>query len=223
MASINEVISTLRFQLSQIGYDDDSILHSDQALYTLLKDAGAIIHKRISDKFNKIPEWMYTSYPVPLTEVNEDMFPCEIIPDRCLVLESVFDIPSALTTRNRSTLRVFFGNKEMVQYNSGLKYDPILKDWPSYKIHNGKLRIYKPYHIGKIKGVTVSAIWYDNMDWFDKKYCEDNSEQPVIQCYNLDEMEMPLFSNFEYASMAYDLVKQQLNFTIQQENQNKPH
>lgn len=220
MTTINQVISELRLQLGQWGYDDDNLLQSEEALYNLLNKAGATIYKRISGKFNKIPDWMFTTYPIPLEEVNEDVFPCEEIPDRCVILESTFTIPLALTSRNRSTLRVMWGNKELPQYNRTNQYDPILKSMPSYKIQNSKLRIYRPENFDAVKGVYVSAIWADVMEWQDKKYCPDTEE---TICHDLDELEYPLYSNPDYALMAYQLIAQQLGIVLQQENQNKPH
>lgn len=217
MITINEVISKLRGQLAQAGYEDDSILN-DQYLYSLLKDAGSTIFRRIKDKWYKIPDWMYTTYPVPLEEVNEDVFPCEDIPDRCTVLESTFTIPLALTGRNKTTLRVFHGNKELPEYSRHNQHDPILSTVPSYKIQNSKLRIYTENN--DLKGVTVSAVWNDNMEWLDKKYCTDSD---TVECYNLDEIEFPLYSNPDYALMAHQLILQQLQLTLQQPNQNLPH
>jgi len=219
MTTIGEQISKLKTKLMSLGYDDDSVLSSDELLYSMLNDAGSTIYKRIKDRFFKVPATMATRYAVKLGEVNEDMYSCEDIPDRCTVLESGFELPIPLYGRNKTSMKVYSGHKELPEYNPSNQYDPILSSVPGYKIQNGKLRI---YDTKKLKAVEVEAVWHDPIQWMDHKYCEDTN---TVDCYDLNEISYPLYSNPEYVSMAHDVIINSLKLTIQdpEQNKNQPH
>jgi hypothetical protein len=215
MATIGSEIAKLKLKLASLGYDDDNVLASDEALYNLLNDAGAIIYKRIRDKFNKIPDYMYSTFGVKLTEVNEDVYACEDIPDRCKILESEFELPLVLYGRNTTSLKVYAGKQELSQYSVANQYDDYLSTRPSYAIQNRRLRIYNDK---VLKAVTVKAVWADILDWADKQYC-DGVE---VECLDLLDLPFPLYSNPEYTSMAHDVIIQSLNLTIQNSNDQNP-
>lgn len=218
MTTIGSEISKLRNKLANTpGFDDDSLLASDELLYQLLNDAGAIIYKRIRNSWNKVPDFMVSRYPVGLEEQNEDLFSCEDIPERCKILQSVFTLPLALYGRNRTSLRVYSGKIELPEYHHSNQYDPILSTLPSYKITNDYLRIYNKKIL---KAVEVEAVWHDNLDWETRKYCPDTA---TVECYSLDEIPFPLYSNPEYANMAHQIIIQDLGLTIQEGEQNPTH
>ena len=218
MTTIGEQISKLKSKLISLGYDDDHVLSSDELLYGLLNDAGAIIHKRIKDKYYKIPATMVTRYGVRLVEANEDIYICEDIEGRCKILESEFELPLPLYGRTKTSMKVFSGQKELPLYNSAQQFDPLLSSTAGYKIQNGKLRIYN----NKIlKAVDVEAVWHDPIKWLPFKYCQDTD---TIECYDLNEIFYPLYSNPEYTSMAHDIIAESLKLTIQNlPNQNQAH
>lgn len=219
MTTIGEQISKLKVKLISMGYEDDHVLSSDELLYGLLNDAGAIVYKRVKDKFMKVPDFMFTRYGVRLTEANEDVYSCEDIPDRCKILESDFELPLSLYGRNKNSLKVYSGHQELPLYNPSNQYDPYLSSLPSYKIQNGKLRVYN----NKIlKAVDVEAVWHDPIKWLPYKYCQDTD---TVECYDLNEIAYPLYSNPEYVSMAHDIILQSLQLTIQNtlSNQNDAH
>lgn len=211
---ISEAISKLRQKLGQHGYDDDSIF-TDEYLYQLLNDAGAIIVSRITKKFNKLPNWLFTRFPVPLTLVNADLFECEEF-DRCKVLESTFVIPETISGRNRILFKVYSNNTELSEYTAGSEYNEILSQTPSWKLVNGKLRIYGNKDL---VGVEVEGVWADIIDWQDKKYC-GNTE---IECYDLDELDYPLYSNREYTLMAHELIFKELQIPLKEPLENQPN
>lgn len=215
MTTIGSEISKIRGKLGSLGFDDDG--KSDHYYYGLLNDAGAIIYRRIKNNWNKIPDEMYSRYPVGLAEANEDIYACEDIPERCKILESVFTLPLTLYGRNKSSIKVFSGKTELPPYHSSNKYDDILSDLPSYKIVNNKLRIYNK---NILKAVEVEAVWADVMDWHTRKYCPDTN---TVECFDLNELYYPLYSNPEYASMAHDIIINSLKLPISEDNQNQAH
>jgi len=217
MTTVGSEISKLRIKLSSLGYDDDNILSSDQALYALLNDAGATIYKRVTDRFKKIPDWMYSSFAVKVSEVNEDLYSCEDLPERCKVLESSFVLPLPLFTRNSTSLKVYSGKKEMAEYHPSNQYDDYLSKKYSYAIQNGKLRIYGNR---ALKAVTVKAVWHDIIQWEDHKYCADTD---TVECWDLNEIPYPLYSNADYASMAHSLILNDLRLPISEGEKNPTH
>jgi len=218
MTTIGSEISKLRNKLSNtVGFDDDNLLASEELLYALLNDAGAIIYKRIKNSWNKIPDFMFSKYPVGLEEANEDVYACEDIPERCKILESVFTIPLPLYGRNKSSMRVYSNHVELPPYSTSNKYDSILSNMASYKIVNDKLRI---YNNKVLKAVEVEGVWSDIMDWQTKKYCPSTD---TTECYNLNELAYPLYSNPEYSSMAHEIIIKSLGITLNEGNQNQSH
>ena len=217
MTTIGSEISKLRIKLSSLGFDDDSVLSSDEALYQLLNDAGAIIYKRLNDKFIKIPDFMYSTFGVKLQEANEDVYSCEDIPERCKILESDFILPLALYTRNNTSLKVIHNKKELPEYNYANHLDEYLASQYSYSIQNGKLRI---YGTKVLNAVTVKAVWHDIMQWEDYKYCPDTN---TVECWDLNTLPFPLYSNPEYTSMAHSIIIESLNIPIQEGEKNPSH
>jgi hypothetical protein len=217
MTTIGSEISKLRSKLSSLGFDDDNIMSSDELLYQLLNDAGAIIYKRISDKFIKIPDFMYSTFGVKLQEVDEDVYSCENIPDRCRVMESNFILPLALYSRNNTSLKVIVSKKELNEYHYTNYLNEYLADKYSYSIQNGKLRI---YGTRALKAVTVKAVWHDIIQWEDHKYCPDTN---TVECWDLNTLPFPLYSNPEYASMAHSIIIESLNIPLQEGEKNPSH
>lgn len=212
--TIAEAISKLRTSL--LIYDDDAVSYSDEYLYSLLIDAGSIVVSRISKKFNKLPDWLWSTFPVKLEKVDSDFFPCEDI-QHCKVLQSTFTIPTTLTGRNRTLLKVYNGNVELDPYEPSNEFDPILSNKPSYEIVNNYLRI---HNNKKLKGVVVKGIFSDIMEWQNKKYCEDTD---TVKCYNLEEIDFPLYGNPEYTMMAFDLIYKRLNIQLPENIENQPN
>ncbi len=208
-------------KLSTLGYDDDSVLSSDKALYYLLNDAGAIIFKRIADKGNKIPDFFYARFPVPLEPANLDTFgDCEDIPGRVRVFKSKFSIPHPLEKGHISTLRVYSMDRTLPRYTPYNKYDTALKSKFSWDIINDYLLLFCPSNIKVLKGVEVEAVWGDIIQWQEKKYCE---EADIIEVYSLDEIPFPIYRSPSYNLMAHDLVLQTLRLPINVEAEDRPN
>lgn len=214
--TIGEHISNIRIKLGQLGIADNDTLFTDQYLYSQLNLASATIISRLTDSFKKLSDWMWTAYPVPLIEVNKDLYSCEDIPDRCKVLESTFTIPKALTARNKMLFKVMTNTEVLAEGNpSILQYDPIKADKPSWEIFNGKLRV---YNNKVLRAITVKGIFADPLEWKTKNYCGSN----IDECYDLSNEYYPLTEE-KYMLMAYDLVVQGLSIPLQQGTQNDSH
>jgi hypothetical protein len=215
--NINKAVSALRLKISQ--YDDDTILQ-DEALYEIIIANAAIVISRYSDKGFKLSDFLFTTYGVKLQMVDSDFFPCETL-DRCRLLESVFNIPTPLVARNRIQFKVNWNGTELPRYNSANEYDDIKKSVPSWEIANQKLRI---RNIKTLKGIEVKGIWYNEMEWFDKKYCPDTE---TVECFNLDEIIIPALSDGKMFEMCMSLCLQSLGLNLQKiqqgENQNQAH
>lgn len=215
--TISEAISTLRGKIRT--YDDDSIWQ-DEYLYNVLLDATSVVFSRYKEKWYKISDLSFDTYGVKLQMVGADQFPCEDI-EHCLVLESVFNIPTPLVSRNRLMLKVYSGNMELPQYNSANVYDDYLKDKPSWEFVNGKLRI---HNNKKLKAITVKTIPSNPMEWIDKKYCPETN---TIEYFDLDSLTFNLLADRKFAMMSYDLALQALGIhaqeIIQEKNVNAQH
>lgn len=212
--TISQAIGKLRNDLE--NWDDDAVQYTDEYLYSLLNDAGAIVTSRITNRFNKIPEWMWSTFAVPLELANEDFFPCEDI-EHCQILQSTYTLPEPLTGRNSSLFKVYVGSTEAIPYNVSNSYDPIFKGKPQYEIVNSYLRL---YNVSKtLKGVKVKGIFADIMEWQDRHYCE----QDAVVCYDLDSIQFPLYKNPEYTQMAFDLIFQRLNISVPPNIENQPN
>lgn len=212
---IDEAIGMLRIRLGNAGFDDDGSI-SDQAAFKLISDACAIVFSRYREKYFRISPWMYSKYGVKIESVDEDFFPCEDI-ERCHVLQSVFEIPEPLMSRNKPMFHVYNGKTELPEYHYSNKYDNIYSDKPSWEVVNNKLRI----HNNKtLKAVIVETIPADATAWFDKKYCP---ETETIECFDLSTISIPLLSDGKFSGMVYDICLQQLNLPIQEGEKNPSH
>jgi hypothetical protein len=211
---ISEAISLLRIRLGSMGYDDDQL--SDEACFKLISDSAAIVFHRYRERYFAISPWMYSTYGIKLEMVDEDFFPCEDI-ERCKVLQSVFNIPEPLMSRNSPLIKVYQGKKEIVEYSSSNKYDELLSTKASWEVVNQKLRI---HNTTNLKGIIVKTIPLNVMDWYDKKYCPETN---TVECFDLDEIEMPLLNDGKFSGMCYDIVLQQLNIPLQEGEKNPSH
>lgn len=212
---ISEAISLLRIRLGSVGYDDDGL--QDEALFKMISDAAAIVFHRYRERYFAISPWMYSTYGIKLEMLDGDFFPCEDLPDRCQVLQSVFNIPESLMSRNRPLFKVIYKNKELPEYHPTNVYDDSLKNKPSWEIVNQKLRIHSKT---KLKGIVVKTIPAIITEWYDKSYCE---ETDTVECFDLDTMEMPLMNDSKFSGMVYDIVLQQLNIPFQEGEKNPSH
>lgn len=212
---ISEAISLLRIRLGYAGYDDDNVI-TDEAAFKLISDSAAIVFNRYRERYYTISPWMYSTYGVKLEMIDEDFFPCEDI-ERCKILQSTFTIPEPLMSRNIPILQVWDGKKQLIEYHPSNKYDDLLSKNPSWEIVNQKLRIHNKK---TLKGITVKTIPANIVDWYDKKYCADTN---TIECFDLDEMEMPLMNDAKFSGMVYDIILQQLNIPIQEGEKNPSH
>jgi len=214
MATIGEHISNIRVRLGNAGFDDDGL--SDQFLYSQLNLASAIIVSRVTNSHKKLSDWCWTTYPVPLVEVNKDLYSCETIPERCRVLESTFEIPKALTARNKMLFKVYTNSEMLSEGNpSILQFDPIKAGKASWEIFNGKLRI---YNNRVLRAIEVKGVWADPIAWKTKNYCGTELDE----CLDFNSEYYPLTVE-EYQQMAYDIVLQGLGIPLQQETKNNPH
>ena len=212
--TIGQHISNIRIRIGQRGVDDDSSF-TDEFLYSQLNLATAIVISRVANSFNKLSDFLFTRWPVPLVEVNKDMFGCETIPERCKVLESTWTIPLPLTARNKIFLKVF-GEKELSQGHPSIaQYDPIKAEEPTWEIVNGKLRV---YGTKVLKGVEIKGIFLNPLEFKDKNYC--GTEE--YDCLDLNEEFYPL-TEPRYQMAAYDLVLQGLGIPLQEPTKNDAH
>ena len=212
--TIGEHISNIRARIGTRGYDDDSVL-TDEYLYSQLNLASAIVISRVANSFNKLNDFLFTRWPVPLTPVNKDLFSCEDIPDRCVVLESNWTIPLPLTARNKIFLKVY-SDKELVQGHPSItQHDPIKANEPTWDIVNGKLRV---YGTKTLRAVEVKGIFLNPLSWKDKNYC--GTEE--YDCLDLNE-EFYSLTEPRYQMMAYDIVLQGLGIPLQEDTKNNAH
>lgn len=212
--TVGEHISNIRIRIGQKAVDDDSSF-TDEFLYSQLNLATAIVVSRIAKSFNKLNDFLWTRWPVPLVVVNKDLFECENIPERCTVLESSWPIPLPLTGRNKMHFKVFAGEEIDSGHPSITQYDPVKANKPSWEIVNRKLRI---YGTKVLKGVEVRGIFLDPLSWKDHNYC--GTEE--YDCLDLNKEFYPLTTP-EHQQMAYDIVLQGLGIPLQEPDQNQAH
>lgn len=217
--TVSEAISTFRLKLGAISAWDDDTQLSDQAIYKLLSDNMSIVINRYKEKWYRISNWMWSSYGIKLVMVNSDFFECEDI-SHCTILQSEQYIPEPLMARHKHLFKVYNGNEELPEYNSGNIFDDYLKTKPSWELVNGKLRIYN----NKIlKAVTIKTIPYNFLEWETIKYCPSDAPD----CYDLNQIIWPLMSDSKMQSMCQDLCLQSLGITLNQiqsnPNQNEAH
>lgn len=216
--TVQEAISTFRIKLGAASFDDDGL--SDQAIFKLLSDSVAIVFTRYKDKWYKVSDWLWSTYGIELEMIGSDQFLCEDI-DHCVVLQSVNRIPEPLMGRHKPMFKVYNGTEELPEYNSSNQFDDYLKTKPSWELVNGKLRI----HNNKtLKAITVKTIAFNFLEWFDIQYCDHSYNS---DCYDLSNIQWPLFSDAKMQGMATDMALQSLGLTLnqiqQQPNQNDAH
>lgn len=213
--TVKEAISTLRSRLQEKGFDEDSTLSSEEYLYQCIINAAAVVFSRYKERYFKISDFMFDTYGIKLQMIGEDMFPCIDI-EHCMVLESVYEIPEPLVSRNRLMLQVYNGKQELAEFKPSNKYDEFLKDKPSWSVVNRKLRI---HNSKTLAAVTVKTIPADPVAWLDKQYCSEG----LPECYNLDTIPFNVLNDRKFASMTFDLALQSLGINLDEGEQNPQH
>lgn len=215
--TVKEAIGILKSKLAEAkGFDDDSILSSEEYLYQQLINAAAVVFSRYKEKYFKVSDFSFSTFGVKLQMVGEDMFTCVTDIEHCTVLESVTEIPESLVSRNRLMLQVFNGKRELPQYHPSNQYDEYLKEKPSWEIVNRKIRI---HGTKLLSAVTVRTIPVDPVAWLDKQYCSNG----LPECYDLNTIPFNLLADRKFASMTFDLALQSLGAALNEGEQNPQH
>ena len=191
--TIGESISLLRLRMGSKAQDDDSP-YTDEALYHMIADAAAIVFHRYRERYFSISPLMYSTFAVELQMVGEDFVPCETI-DRCMVLQTINNIPEPLMSRNAPILKVINNKKELPLYSPANKHDNLLKDEFSYEVVNNKIRIHGTKNL---KVITLKTVAADISKWWDIQYCGATN----IECLDLNDTSFPLLSDAKFSGMV---------------------
>jgi len=193
--------------------------HSNESHYTpalaweLYNVTKAKLLKQRLDKFKAISPLNRRTFCIGLSEkLSHD---CGCITVGCKVLASCVEIPTFLSSRNKSTLRVQLLDgtllNELDEADADIVATNELKvNKPSYSIVNGNLIL---WNTKKVAAVLLTAVWGNLTDWENIQYCDNNCEEdqePNLQasnsCVDVYEMEVDVDED-----MHYDILNMVLN------------
>jgi hypothetical protein len=210
METINKHVSKLRGLINQFSDDSD---FTDQYLYSLLKDARAILLKRKAMKFHKISDWNWQRYCIGLEQATSHN--CDCIEDGCIVLKSCNTLPKPLIGRNNEFIKIESLDGKVLPRMTENEYrfsqlDDIKKDCAGWDIDGvNKLVIFGELNW---KVIQVSMISEDPAEWTGLSFCDVNGDE-VSPCFSVTDSEFPIEADLVLA--MYELVVAQLNVKLQ--------
>lgn len=196
--------------MNQMSDDSD---YSSEFLYTILKDARALLLKRKADSFHKISEWDWQSYCVGLEFGKSHN--CDCVDVGCDVLKSKDMMPRPIIGRNKELFKVQTLDGTLLPYADDqqvvyFKHDDFKKGKPAYMIDgDNKLVI---WNNTDLRAVVVRGVFNDPTEWEGIQLCDENGDTTGT-CFSASDDEFPIDPNLNMA--MYELALKMLGMKLQ--------
>jgi hypothetical protein len=174
--TVNNIISTIRTLLKE---NSRSTSYSDEFIFELfITKRALLLHQRLG-KFQAINESSYMTFCMDLELTNANS--CS--PLDCPIKKSIFKVPSMITGRNVTSLKVMTLDNKIISETSVQdvilnQLNDIKRDKISYSMVNNFIYIWNNL---TIKHIKVKAIWESILDW-----SEIQSTSNCIDVYSVD-------------------------------------
>lgn len=210
MATIGAHISNIRGLIRQYGRNQDA--YTDQFLYSLLNAARGRVLEQNANKLNHNSEWDWRQFFIKLVPDKSHLIGCITV--GCDIMRSEYKLPRPLLVNMKSMIAIttlsygtiIFGTEQDYQNN---KFNDIKSGKTFASIINGYLVI---WNNKKIKGLLVSGIWEDMLDWAKIPHCDEDGNYTADACFN--PLSDELLVSLTLQDTCYDFVIQKLGIPL---------
>lgn len=199
--TVGEIISTIRRSI--VDYNSDRKF-TDSYLWSIYSSAAA---KYFENKLSKLnfPVWSVQTFVMALEKGYSHDEGCLKV--GCHILKTKHKIPRPVDTKINNGVSVYtIGGKKLSfrteeQIATDL-LDDIKKKFPSWGLINDKIVI---WNNTEFKAIKVAGIWENIVDWSDKQYCGDNTDN-CVDIYSM-ESGISYADNESILKMAINLLQ----------------
>ncbi len=184
MSTIGQHISNLRGLINQ--YSRNSEPYTDQFLYEVFVVSRSKVLKDYLTKNISIPDSNYSTFCMELEKVKPHT--CECVPDGldCLVLRTKYQIPSVISSSNKSkiSLQTLGGKPISIVNQFKWQSNKQMTDYVASNV-NGYYYLWNvPLNL---KLIEISGVFNNPFDLATIKGCDTNGNNPN-PCFTLDSM-----------------------------------